>query len=148
MRRDLQGRRRHFFNKRVSMVNYLTSEARPEDMLVDDSASATVHQLGDALTELEVNGHFFGQCSLTIVLHGPDGHALRRQAAEAAKTIAVLDGSVFEETYNLLNAWLSIVPGNSAHNLRRLALLETNCADLSFLFTSDAGERVSAYLNR
>ena len=42
------------------------------------------------------------------------------------KALAAHDGSLFEETYNLLNAWLSIVPGNGAHNLRRLALLETN----------------------
>lgn len=148
VRRDLQARRRHFFNKRVSIVNYVTPEARPEEMLVDDSASATVRQLGDALTELEVNGHFFGTCSLTLVLHGEDGGALEHQAAEALKAIAVHDGSLFDETYNLLNAWLSIVPGNSAHNLRRLALLETNLADLSFLFTLDQGSRIGRHLGR
>ena len=49
---------------------HVTPDARPEEMLVDDSASATVRQLGEALTELEVNGHFFGHCSLTLVLHG------------------------------------------------------------------------------
>src|SRR5207237_1920193 len=125
MRRDLQTRRRHFFNKRVSMANYVTPDARPEDMLVDDSASATVRQLGDALTELEVNGHFFGSCSLTVVLHADDDRALQRQTAEATKVMAVHDGSLFTESYNVLNAWLSIVPGNSAHNVRRLALLET-----------------------
>ena len=54
MRRTLQLRRRHFFNKRVSMVNYVSPETRPDEMLVDESASATVRQLGDALTELEV----------------------------------------------------------------------------------------------
>ena len=64
------------------------------------------------------------------------------------KTIAVHEGSVFEETYNLLNAWLAIVPGNTAHNLRRLAVLETNLADLSFLFTLNQGERVSPRLQR
>ena len=148
MRRDLQTRRRHFFNKRVSMANYVTPEARPEDMLVDDSASATVRQLGDALTELEVNGHFFGSCSLTLVLHGDDARALQRQTAEAMKVMAVHDGSLFDETYNLLNAWLSIVPGNSARNVRRLALLETNVADLSFLFTLDQGQRISPHLRR
>jgi Type IV secretory pathway, VirB4 components len=62
--------------------------------------------------------------------------------------MAVHDGSLFEETYNLLNAWLSIVPGNGAHNLRRLAVLETNAADLSFLFTLDPGERASRHLRR
>src|SRR5262249_1561039 len=54
MRRDIQTRRRHFFNKRISLVNYVSPETRPEDVLVDDSATATVRQLGDAMTELEV----------------------------------------------------------------------------------------------
>jgi type IV secretion system protein VirB4 len=148
MRRDLQRRRRHFFNKRVSLVNYLSPETKPEDMLVDDSANATVRQLGDALTETEVNGHFFGRCSLTLVLHGHDQRLLQEQAAEAAKAIAVHDGVAFEETYNLLNAWLSIVPGNGNHNVRRLALLETNAADLSFVFSLDQGEQVNAHLQR
>jgi type IV secretion system protein VirB4 len=148
MRRAIHGRRRHFFNKRVSLVNYLAADARTEDMLVDDSASATVRQLGEALTELEVRGHFFGQCSLTLVLHGHERAALEHQAGEARKAVAVHDGCLLEERYNLLNAWLSIVPGNSAHNVRRLALLETNVADLSFLFTLDAGERVSPHLGR
>jgi type IV secretory pathway VirB4 component len=130
MRRDIQTRRRHFFNKRVSLVNYVSPDTSSEEMLVDDSASATVRQLGDALAELEVNGHFFGNCSLALVLHGRDRRQLQQQAAEATKVIAVHDGSVVEETYNLLNAWLSVVPGNGAHNLRRLALLETNVSDL------------------
>jgi len=148
MRRDLQTRRRHFFNKRVSLVNYVAPDTRPEEMLVDDSASATVRQLGDALTETEVNGHFFGHCSLTLVLHGTDPRALQQQTAEASKAIAIHDGAVFEETYNLLNAWLSVIPGNGCHNLRRLALLETNAADLSFVFTLDQGDRVNAHLQR
>lgn len=148
MRRDLQSRRRHFFNKRVSMVNFLSSDTRPEEMLVDDSASAMVRQLGDALTELEVHGHFFGACSLTLVLHGDDRRALQHQTAEAMKVFAVHDGSLLEETYNLLNAWLAVVPGNSAHNLRRLALLETNVADLSFLFTLTGGSSTCPHLGR
>src|SRR5436853_630554 len=69
-------------------------------------------------------------------------------AATAMKVMAVHDGAFYEETYNLLNAWLSVVPGNCAHNLRRLALLETNLADLSFIFTIDAGERLSPHLGR
>src|SRR4030095_6941693 len=135
MRRDIQTRRRHFFNKRVSIVNYVTPDAKSEEMLGDESASATVKQLGDALTDVEVNGHVFGHTSLTLVLHNEDRRALQHQAAEASKALAVHDGAFFDETYNLLNAWLSIVPGNGVHNLRRLDLLETHAADLSFLFT-------------
>jgi len=147
-RRDIQTRRRHFFNKRVSLINYVV-ETRPDDkMLTDPSADETVTGLGNALTEIEVNGHFFGECSLTLALFDRDPAVVERASAEAVKVMATHDGTVVPETYNLLNAWLSIVPGNSAHNLRRLALLETNYADLSFLFTLDTGERVCPHLGR
>ena len=146
MRRDIQSRRRHFFNKRVSLINYVSSETRPEEMLVDDSANAMVRQLGDALTETEVHGHFFGMASLSLVLIGTDRRALDGAAADAMKMLASHDGAAFEESYNLLNAWLAVIPGNGAYNLRRLSLLETNLADLSFLFTRDGGEPVSRHL--
>jgi type IV secretion system protein VirB4 len=105
-----------------------------------------VRQLGDALTEVEVNGHFFGHASLTLVLAGSDMRTLQGTAAEAMKVLAAHDGAAFEESYNLLNAWLAIVPGNGACNLRRQAVLETNLADLSFLFTLDRGEPASRHL--
>jgi type IV secretory pathway VirB4 component len=74
--------------------------------------------------------------------------ALQHQAAKAMKAVAAHDGNLFEETYHLLNAWLSVVPGNGAHNLRRLALLETHLADMSLVVTLDQGERVSSHLRR
>jgi hypothetical protein len=58
---------------------------------------------------------------------------LERAVAEARKTMTNHDGVLVAEGYNLLNAWLSIIPGNSVFNVRRLALSETNCADLSFM---------------
>jgi type IV secretion system protein VirB4 len=148
MRRDIQTRRRHFFNQRVSLVNYIGPDTRPDEMLVNGSAGATVTLLGDALTEIEVHGHFFGECSLTVVLSDRDPAVVDRAAAEAAKVMATHDGTLVAETYNLLNAWLAVMPGNSAHNLRRLALLETNYADMSFLFTLETGARVSPHLGR
>jgi hypothetical protein len=62
--------------------------------------------------------------------------------------MAAHDGAFVEETYNVLNAWLGLMPGNHAHNLRRLALLDVNYADLSFLFTLDRGEAQSPHLCR
>ena len=105
------------------MVKYVSPDTRPEEMLVDQSAGATVAQLGDALTEVDVHGHFFGQCSLSVVVFDRHLPAVERAAAEASKVMSTHDGTLVEETYNLLNAWLSIVPGNGAHNLRRLAVL-------------------------
>jgi type IV secretion system protein VirB4 len=146
MRRDLHARRRHFFNKKVSLVNYLSSQTKPEEMLVDDSATATVHELGQSLTEMEVHGHFFGACSLTLAVVDRDARRLDQTVAACVKVFAGHDGALYEEHYNLLNAWLAIMPGNGAYNLRRLPLLNTNVADLSFLFTLHTGARRSAHL--
>ena len=145
-RGDVQSRRRHFFNRKVALVNYVSPQTKPEEMLVDDSASATVAELGQCLTELEVHGQCFGATSLSIVLHDHDAARLDRAVANCTKVFAAHDGSLFDERYNLLNAWLAIMPGNTAHNLRRLALLNTNCADLSFLFTLHTGTRTAAHL--
>jgi type IV secretion system protein VirB4 len=140
IRRDIHSRRRHFFNKRVSLINYVAApDNRPDEMLVDLPSDTIVEQLGQALIEVDVHGHFFGECSLSLVLFDREPRAVERTAAEAMKVFAAHDGALFEETYNLLNAWLAVIPGNGAHNLRRLAVLETNAADLSFLFTLDTG---------
>lgn len=40
----------------------------------------------------------------------------------------------------------AVFPGNYAHNLRKLSLLSSNYADLSFLFTIHAGEQTNAHL--
>jgi type IV secretion system protein VirB4 len=55
---------------------------------------------------------------------------------------------LIDERYNLLNAWLAAVPGNHLYNLRRTWLLNTNYADLSFLFTQHAGEPWNQHLDR
>ena len=57
------------------------------------------------------------------------------------------DGNLFVETYNQLNAYFATVPGNYAQNLRKLYLLNTNYADLSFFFTILAGEKHNAHLD-
>jgi type IV secretion system protein VirB4 len=54
---------------------------------------------------------------------------------------------LYDERYNLLNAWLSVLPGNHAFNKRRLYLLDTNYADLSFLFAPDVGQIHNPHLN-
>jgi type IV secretion system protein VirB4 len=146
MARDLRAMRRHHFNRKIAFVNYLSPGTKPEEMLVDNSAAATVQEIGQALTEMEVHGHFFGACSLSVVTFDRDTERLEKSVAECIKVFAGHDGALYEESYNLLNAYLAIVPGNASHNLRRLPLLNTNAADLSFLFTLHTGQRTSSHL--
>ena len=149
MRRAIRTKRRHFHNSKTSLANYL-SDAPTSDrhLLVDDADEALVHELGGALQEMEVNGSSFGEWSMTIVLYDLDRSKLDRAVAECVKRFAAQDATVMEERYNLLNAWLSVLPGNHQFNLRRLYLLDSNCADLSFLFTLDLGEPHNQHLNQ
>ena len=48
--------------------------------------------------------------------------------------------------YNQLNALFATVPGNYAQNLRKMYLLNSNYADLSFLFTIHPGEKTNPHL--
>ncbi|MEP7309340.1 MAG: hypothetical protein ABJA98_27875 [Acidobacteriota bacterium] len=147
IRREIHARRRHHHNRRISLVNYVApGEPQPNDMLIDESETSVVRQLGDALTEVEVDGHFFGECSLTVALLAPTAQRLAESTASALKVLAAHDGAFHIETYNLVNAWAALVPGNRRYNLRRLALLETHCADLGFLFTLDQGQPTAAAL--
>src|SRR3546814_5408923 len=41
IRKDIHARRRHFFNKRVSIVNYAAPDTQPDEMLVDRSEEHT-----------------------------------------------------------------------------------------------------------
>ena len=117
IRREIHARRRHFFNKKVSLINYVQSQTKPEEMLVDESATATVQELGQCLTDIEVHGRFFGACSLTVVLHDREARRVEQAAADTIKAFAGHDGVLYEESYNLLNTWLAVVPGNASHNL-------------------------------
>ena len=58
-----------------------------------------------------------------------------------AEVFSTHDAKLVEESYNMLNAWLSMMPGNYANNFRSLLLLNTNYADLSFLFAPASGDR-------
>ncbi len=68
--------------------------------------------------------------------------------AACTKAFAAHDAQVTDERYNLLNAWLAVLPGNAAYNLRSMHLLNTNYADLSLLFAQDARAPTNAHLGR
>lgn len=147
-RREIQSKRRHFHNSKTSLTNYVSdTPVDSTQMLVDDGAAALVTDLGGCLREIEVNGNYFGKFSLVIVLYDLDRVKLQRAAAECFKVFSSYDGALIDERYNLLNAFLSIIPGNRAFNLRRLWLLNTNYADLSFLFALHSGEPHNRHLD-
>jgi len=146
-RKEVNKRRRHFNVSKTGFVSQMGNDAtktNPRDVLVDESKQADIENLGDCLRVLG-EGQSLGDFSLTIVLYGHSKADLERLVAEFTGVFTNAYGSLFAETYNQLNAYFAIVPGNYALNLRKLFLLNTNYADLSFLFTILPGEKTNSY---
>lgn len=149
IRKLIRSKRRHHHNSKTSLLNYMQDGPQSErTLLIDDSNEAVVHQLGQSLKEMEIEGNYFGEWSMTVVLYDADLRKLDSAAAECVKVFATHDATVIEERYNMLNAWLAVLPGNRHYNLRHLWLLNTNCADLSLIFTLGTGEQTCRHLSQ
>ena len=147
MRRLIQSKRRHFHNTKRSFASQVSLNDSPrQDVLLDDSKESQVRELGEGIAEMELNGNYFGEFSLTVVIYDLALAKVDRACADFYKVFSVHDAQLYEEKYNLLNAFLAAVPGNYAFNLRYLYLLNTNYADFSFLFTLHRGESQNAHL--
>jgi type IV secretion system protein VirB4 len=149
IRRRIHAKRRHFHHARASVMNYLNATPTPASaMLIDEGAVATSDELGQCLRDVEIDGHLVGEFSLAVVLADGDRDRLDRSVTACLKAFTTHDAVAVEERYNLLNAFLATVPGNSAYNVRRLYLLDTNAADLSFVFAPHRGAERNAHLDR
>lgn len=148
-RKAIQSKRRHFHNTKRSLASHLNvSDAPATDVLVDDSKEAQVRELGESIKQLEIEGNYFGHFSLSVVIYDLDPAKVETACAEFYKVFSVHDAQLYEEKYNLLNAFLATVPGGSAFNLRSMYLLNTNYADYSFLFTLHCGEPENRHLRQ
>lgn len=149
-RKEINKRRRHYHNSKTSFLSNLQERQTngPQDELVDDSKQAAIAELGEALTALGMEGKSFGEFTLTVVIYDEDRSKTDRAVAEFQKLFTQHDGLLYEERYNLLNAFFASVPGNRQFNLRQQWALNSNVADLSFLFNIDRGEARNSHLER
>src|SRR6202789_225075 len=147
-RKEVNKRRRHFNMSKTGFVSQMGNDAtktNPRDVLVDESKQADIENLGDCLRALG-DGQSLGDFSLTLVAYGRERSQIDQHIGEFTGVFTNADGNLFLETYNQLNAYFATVPGNYVQNLRRLYLLNTNYADLSFLSTILAGEKTNTHL--
>ena len=149
-RKEITKRKRHFNVSKSSFISSVHSDAamvNPRDVLIDESRQADIENLGDCLRVLG-DGQTLGDFSLTIILYAAEKRTLDRVLPDVVRIFTGADGNLFSETYNQLNAYFAIVPGNYRHNLRKLFLLNSNYADISFLFTIHLGETWNEHLDR
>ena len=148
-RKEITKKRRHFNVTKTSFVSQVGNDStkiNPRDVLVDESKQHDIENLGDCLRALG-DGQSLGDFSLTIVIYATTKGELDQLVGEFSGVFSNADGNLFVETYNQLNAYFAVVPGNYSQNLRRLYLLSANYADLSFFFTILAGEKHNAHLD-
>jgi len=92
---------------------------------------------GESFRRLQiVNANYFGAYSLTIVVYDEELSKVESACSDFYKAFNVHDAQLYEEKYNLFNAYLATVPGNHAFNLRSMLILNTNYADYSLLYAA------------
>jgi len=147
-RKEVDKRRRHFNMSKSGFVSQMGSDpakTNQRDVLIDESKQADIENLGECLRALG-DGQTLGDFSLTVVLYSTDLQTINREMGEFTGIFTNADGALFTETYNQLNALFATVPGNYAQNLRKMYLLNSNYADLSFMFTIHPGEKTNPHL--
>jgi type IV secretion system protein VirB4 len=147
-RKEVDKRRRHFNMSKSGFVSQMGSDpakTNQRDVLIDESKQADIENLGECLRALG-DGQSLGDFSLTVVLYSTDLQTINQEMGEFTGVFTNADGALFTETYNQLNALFATVPGNYAQNLRKMYLLNSNYADLSFLFTIHPGEKTNPHL--
>lgn len=144
----IHNKQRHFHNTRSSFIGTAMAGegAQPGQILVNAANTALVNDLGECLQEIEVRNNYFGEFGFTLVLYSRDYDALLNAVAEAHKIFSTKDAFLLQETYNIFNAYLAVIPGNNLYNLRTMLITAVNYADLSFLFTVSTGDRRNAHL--
>src|SRR5713101_6110647 len=94
----IHSRRRHFHNTKRSLASYVTTSDQPQrsdDVLVDESKEAQIHDLGEALKELEIKGNYFGNYSLTIVVYDQDLARVESACSDFYKAFNVHDAQFY-----------------------------------------------------
>lgn len=132
-----------------SILSMILNRGNRENVIADKSALNEVEDLDKTLGRINNDGEYLGEFSFTVVLYGWKEKArLQTAVADVVKIFGNHEGALIHETYNALNAYLSIIPGNQAFNLRHTWILSGNYADLSFLYCPYAGEKINKHLGQ
>lgn len=130
-----------------SIISMIVNRGNRENVIADKSALNDVEDLDKTVARINNAGEYLGEFSFTVVLFGwADKTRVEKAAADVAKIFGNHEAALIRESYNALNAFLSIIPGNQAFNLRKTWLLSGNYADLSFLYAPQVGGRVNSHL--
>lgn len=131
----------------MALLNLILSFGKRDEQVADESELDDVDELGETLKRVKNGGEYLGDFSFTVVLFGEQSRAkLRTAAMDVVKIFGAQEASLIQESYNALNAYLSIVPGNGAFNVRRGWQLSGNYADMALVYAPSIGNKLHSHL--
>jgi type IV secretion system protein VirB4 len=139
----------HFFYKKNNRnVKSAARDARKskdekQDKVQDTVAIENLTEVGQIKTRIANKGEFLGEYSLTLILAGDQ---LGRIAAEAINTVGNFEGELSLDGTGSLDAYLSVIPGNTSRNLRKQWILSMNYVDLAPVYGPPIGDAMNLHL--
>lgn len=118
-----------------------------EEPVKDEGKLDNVKELAELAKALN-RGDGLGEYSATLVLYGPDREKLRESMNEASARLREFNALFAPESYNALNALLSIHPGNTHFNFRRQYLQRSMVADMALAYQEYQGELRNTHLGK
>lgn len=113
----------------------------------DEGKMDNVEELKNLARALN-QGDGLGEYSATLVLYGADREQLREAINECSARLREFNALFAPETYNALNALLSIHPGNTHFNFRRQYLQRSMVADMALAYQEYQGEVRNDHLKK
>jgi type IV secretion system protein VirB4 len=146
--KKITNQRRHFKNTSKSLVAQAQDNPNQDSTLTDEGKEAVVKELGQAMIKMQMEGAFWGNFTLSIVIFDKDPDNVEKTISDFYKIFSIYDAELYIESYNLLNAFFACVPGNKHFNLRQMYIMNNNYADYSFIFNLSTGNEINEYLNK
>ena len=95
-----------------------------------DHAAAQALEIKEARLRLEADEVAYGYFSSAVAVWDEDPHVAMDYAVQVDALLTSLGFTCYRETLNAGSAWLSMIPGNTVHNMRRPPLPSSNVARL------------------
>lgn len=126
-------------NARDAAEKARKSKDEKKDGIQDAVAIKNLSKVGEIKVRID-DGEFLGEYSLTLILAGDH---LGRVAAKAINTVGNFEGELSLDGTGSLDAYLSVIPGNTNRNLRKQWILSMNYADLAPVYGPAVGNRIN-----
>ncbi len=131
----------------AGLLSLIFNRGQSTNVIQDESKLSEIDDLSETLKAINNRGESLGEYSFTTVLFSKGSASqLELAASDLEMKVGEREGMLIREQENALDAYLSLLPGNTKLNSRKGYLLDSNYADLSLVYAPDQGEKINSFL--